>query len=160
MIASSLKCVSDFTADFFSSEKELFSWIFLLQKTSRRTKILISPVWNKILKNWDTLFEVVNIIGVQCIKNYIKFCFTTRSWSFWTEHRKGTAKVTSGIENFLYNIFTENICSARSRMQVVVFCKRCVDFVEQRLKFSHFKGSIIPKGILRRNIEHFLKKPI
>ena len=105
MIASSLKCVSDFTADFFSSEKELFSWIFLLQKTSRRTKILISPVWNKILKNWDTLFEVVNIIGVQCIKNYIKFCFTTRSWSFWTEHRKGTAKVTSGIENFLYILY-------------------------------------------------------
>ena len=42
-----------------------------------------------------------------------------------------------------YYIFTENICSACNPMQVVVFCKKCINFVKQRLKFSHFEGSII-----------------
>ena len=41
---------------FFSSEKELFSWTYLLRKTPRRTKILISPVWNKVLKIWGTFW--------------------------------------------------------------------------------------------------------
>ena len=31
----------------------LFSWTYLLKKTPWRTKILISSVWNKILKTWD-----------------------------------------------------------------------------------------------------------
>ena len=29
-------------------------------------------------------------------------------------------------------------------MQMVVFLQTCINFVEQRLKFSHFEGSIIP----------------
>ena len=40
-------------------------------------------------------------------------------------------------------MFTENICSARNPVQVVVFCKR-INYVEQRLKVSHFEGRIIP----------------
>ena len=47
MIASLLKCVSDL-------------------------KILIFPVWNKILKIWDTLFELI-LIEVECSKNYFNF---------------------------------------------------------------------------------------
>ena len=39
-----VKYVSDFPADVFSSEKELFSCAYLLKKIPRRTKILISPV--------------------------------------------------------------------------------------------------------------------
>ena len=35
-------------------------------------------------------------------------------------YRKGTIKPTPKIEK---NVFTENICSARSTMQVVAFCK-------------------------------------
>ena len=38
-------------------------------------------------------------------------------------------------------IFTNNICSAHNLMQVVDFSK--MYFLEQRLKFSHFEGSII-----------------
>ena len=49
--------------------------------------------------------------------------FTTRSWSFWKQHRKGTAKSTPKVEKYVYYIFTENICSACNPMQVVVFCK-------------------------------------
>ena len=43
---------------FFSSEEELFSWTYLLKKTLRRTKILISPVWNKVLKVWDDAAKI------------------------------------------------------------------------------------------------------
>ena len=58
-----------FTADgFFLSEKEIFNWTYLLKKTPQRTKILISPVWNKVLKIWGTLFELMNI-EVHCSKN-------------------------------------------------------------------------------------------
>ena len=56
-IASLLKCVKNFAIDSFFSEKDLFSWAYLLKKTPWRTKILISPVWNKILKIWNTLLS-------------------------------------------------------------------------------------------------------
>ena len=56
---------------FFSSEKQLYSWTCLVKKTPLRTKILISPVWNKIFKMWDILFELINI-EVQCSKNEFK----------------------------------------------------------------------------------------
>ena len=36
---------------------------------------------------------------------------------------KGTVKATPKIGKYVYYIFTENICSARNPMQVVVFCK-------------------------------------
>ena len=49
--------------------------------------------------------------------------FTTRNWSFWKQHRKGTTKDTSKIQKYVYYIFTENICSAGNPMQVVVSCK-------------------------------------
>ena len=49
--------------------------------------------------------------------------FTSKSWSFWKQHRKRTVKATSKIEEYVYYIFTENICSACYPMQVVVVCK-------------------------------------
>ena len=55
----------------FSSEKRLFSWAYLLKKTPQRTKILIYPVWNKILEIWDTLLKLINVEG-QCSKNCFK----------------------------------------------------------------------------------------
>ena len=48
------------------------------------------------------------------------------------------------IEKCVCYVFTENICSARNLMQVVGFLQTCINFVKQRLKFSHFEGSIIP----------------
>ena len=66
---------------FFSSEKELFSWTYLLKKTPRRTKILISPVWNKILKIWDTLFKFMQI-EVKCVKNYFKIFLPQEAGAF------------------------------------------------------------------------------
>ena len=48
------------------------------------------------------------------------------------------------LKNYVYYIFTENICSACSPVQVVVFWKKCNNIVERRFKVSHFEGSIIP----------------
>ena len=49
--------------------------------------------------------------------------FTTRSWSFWKKHRKGTAKATPKIEKYVFYVFTENFFSARNAIKVVFFCK-------------------------------------
>ena len=51
------------------------------------------------------------------------------------------------LNKYVYYIFTENICSACSLMQVVGFLQKCINFVEQRLKFSHFEAIIIPSTI-------------
>ena len=51
------------------------------------------------------------------------------------------------LKKYVYYIFTENICSACSLMQVVDFLQKCINFVEQRLKFSHFEVTIIHSTI-------------
>ena len=93
MAASFLKCVSGFTASvFYVSEKELLSWTYLLKKRSRRTKILISPVWNKILKIWDNFSELIQI-EAQCSKNDFTF-FCRKKLELLKKHRKRTAEAT------------------------------------------------------------------
>ena len=52
----------------FLSEKELFSWTYLLKNKPQRAKILIYPVWNNPWKIWDTIFELMQT-EVQCNKN-------------------------------------------------------------------------------------------
>ena len=123
LIASLLKCVSNITVDIFSSEKEPFSWIYLLKEAPRRTKNLIFLVWNMILKMWDKIFELIQI-EVQFTKNYFNFFFITRRWRFWKQHRKGSIKVTPKTEKNILNIsMTDHTCSACKPMQVAVFCK-------------------------------------
>ena len=57
---------------------------------------------------------------------------------------KESSKPRPKLRKYVYYIFPENICSARNPMQVVVFLETCINFVEQRLKFPYFEGSIIP----------------
>ena len=57
----------------------------------------------------------------------VQIFFTTRSCRSNIE--KEPKKPRPKLKNKYY-IFTENICSAYSPMQVVVFCKR-INFVEQ-----------------------------
>ena len=63
--------MSHISALFFSSEKELFSWTYLLKKDTTKDKIFLSPAWNMSLKIWRTPFELIKI-GVQGSKNYFK----------------------------------------------------------------------------------------
>ena len=125
------------------SERKLFSWTYLLKNKPRRTKILISPIWNKTLKVWDTLFELIQI-EAQCNKNYFKCFLITRSNKEKEQQRKGTAKATSKYEKYVYYIFTENVCATCSPIQVSVFLQKCIKFREKQLKFSDFEDNIIP----------------
>ena len=134
MVASLLKHVSDFTADGFASEKELLSWTYLLKKTPRRTKRLISPFWNSILKIWGTLFKLIQL-EIKCSKSYFKY--------FLEKHRKRTAEVTPKIEKKKLNIYREYLFCQQSNAGSS-FWQTAINFVEQRLKFSHFEGGIIP----------------
>ena len=104
-------------------------WCFFRQKRAfeliywkpRRTKTLISRVWNKILKIWDILFELINA-EVQSNKNYCN----AQNWKIC----------------ILY-IYWECLLCLQSNASGS-FLQTCITFVEQRLKFTHFEGSIIP----------------
>ena len=123
---------------FFWSGKELFSGTHLLKETPRRTKT-ISPVWKKILKIWGILFELIEM-EVQFSKNYWKGFLPQEARAFMNNIEKPRPK----LKKYMCCIFTDNICSVCTPMQVIFFCEKCINSVEQRLKFSHFKGSIIP----------------
>ena len=123
---------------FSSSEKELLSWTYLLKKTPRRTKILISPVWKKILKIWDTLFELIQI-EVQFSKNYFQTFLPQEAGAFANNIEKEPQKPRPKLKEYVYYIFTENICSACSLMQVVVFWKNVLIFWNNDLNFLTLK---------------------
>ena len=114
-------------------------------KTPRRSKILISPVWNKILKMWYRLFELIQI-EVQCSKNYFKIFLiflTQETGAFGNNIEKESQKSRPKLKKYVCYIVTENICSACNPMQMVVFLP-LFNFLEQRLKFFRFEGGIIP----------------
>ena len=70
--------------------------------------------------------------------------FTTESWSFWKEHRKGSAKATPEIEKvYILYIYREYLLRLHSNV-IDSFLQKFISFVEQRLKFPHFEGSTIP----------------
>ena len=95
--------------------------MYLLKKTLQRTKKIVSPVWNKILKIWDTYFELIQI-EVQCSKNYFSFFLPQEAWAFGN-NRKGTTKATPKIKKYVYCIYADNICSVFNPVQVAIFCK-------------------------------------
>ena len=90
--------------------------------TPRRIKILVSPVWNKILKIWDTLSELIQK-EVQCRENHFKKFLPQEAGAFGNNVEKEPQKPHPKSKKSVYYIFTENNCSARNPMQVVVFCK-------------------------------------
>ena len=127
---------------FFSLEKALLSWTQLLRKTPRRTKVLIFPGRTKILKIWDILFPLIQV-EVQCSKIISKFLYH-KKLELLEKHRKETAKATPKIEKiYILNIYREQLFCLQSNASGS-FLPTCINFVEQRLKFSHFVGSIIP----------------
>ena len=130
-------------ADIFSSEKELFSWTYLLKKTPLRTKILISPVWNKILRIWDIAFEFIQI-EVQCSKSYFKIFLPQEGGAFGNniekEPQKSRQKLKKICVLYIYREYFLYLQSNASGSFLQIF----INFVEQRLKFSYFEGRIIP----------------
>ena len=110
---------------FFQWKRNFFGWTYLLKKKPRRAKILISPVWNKILNIWDTLFEFIQT-EVQCSKNYFKKFLPQEAGAFGNNVEKEPQKPCPKLKRYVYYIFTENICSACNPMQVVIFLQKCI----------------------------------
>ena len=52
-------------------------------------------------------------------------------------------KPPTELKKYIYQMFTENICSACNKNANGSFLQTCIDFVEQGLKLSHFESSII-----------------
>ena len=103
---------------FLSQRNELFSWTHILKKTLRRTKMLLFPDWNKILKIWDTLFELIQI-EVQCIKNYFKFFYHKKLELLEKEPQKPRLK----LKKYLSNIYREYLLCSQSNASGS-FCRR------------------------------------
>ena len=127
---------------FFVRKKELFSSTYLLQKTPRRTKILISPAWNKILKIWDKRFELINI-ELECCKNYFKTFLQQEAGAFGNNIVKQPQKPRPKLKN-MYIIYLLRILLSLQANASSGFLLTCINFVELRHKFSHFEDSIIP----------------
>ena len=89
------------------------------------------------------LFDLVQ--RVQCCKNHFKFFLPQEAGAFGN-NSKGTAKTTSKIGKLcILYLYREYLLRLQSN--VIGSClQNCINFIEQRLKFSHFKGSIIPKS--------------
>ena len=83
-------------------------------------------------------------IEVQCSKNYFSFFLPQEAGAFGNNIEKEPQKRRPKLKKYVYYTFTKNISSACSPMRSSSFLQTCINFVEQRLKFSHFEGSIIP----------------
>ena len=71
----------------------------------------------------------------KCSKNYFEISLTQEAGASGNNIEKEPQKPHPKWKKYMYQIFTENICSARNPMQVVVFCK-CVLILYK--KDSHF----------------------
>ena len=107
---------------FLSQRNELFSWTHILKKTLRRTKMLLFPDWNKILKIWDKLFELIQI-EVQCSKSYFKMFLSQENAASEKNIEKESQKPRPKLQKYVNEILNDHICSVCNVMQVIAFCK-------------------------------------
>ena len=72
-----------------------------------------------------------------------KFFLPQEAGSFRNNIENKPQKPNPKLRKYACYIFTNNICCLQSYASGN-FLQKCIYFVEQRLKFSHFKGSIKP----------------
>ena len=93
---------------FVFSGKRAFQSNISTKKDTKKDKLLIYPVWNMILKIWDTLFELIQI-EVQCTKNYFKISLLQEAVASGNnikmELQKSHPKLKNIYIKFLYWIF-------------------------------------------------------
>ena len=121
-IAFLLKSVSDFTTD------ASFLWKYLLKNTLRRTKILVSPVWNQILKIWDTIFELIQI-EVQCSQNEFITFLPQDAWAFGNKIEKEMKKTTSKVKKKICILYIYREYSLYLQFNANdSFLQKCINF--------------------------------
>ena len=100
------------------------------KKTPRRTKILISPVWNNILKIWDTIFELIQI-EVQYSKNYFKSSLPQEAGAYGNNIEKEPQKSSPKLKFCILYIYREYLLCLQSNTNSN-FLQICINFVVQR----------------------------
>ena len=123
---------------FFSSEKEIFSWTYLLKKTPEEIKYwyLQIEIISKDLRH--TFWAHTNRITVQ--QNlFLKFFLPQEAGAFGNNIKKERQKPRPSLQKYVYKILTENICSACSPMQVAVYYKHVLILWNSDSDFLSFK---------------------
>ena len=83
-------------------------------------------------------------IEVQCCKNYYKIFLPQKVGAFGNNIKKELQKARPKLKKYIYIcIYREYLLCLQSNASGK-FLQKCISFVEQRFKFSDFKGSIIP----------------
>ena len=77
---------------------------------------------------------------MQCSKNYFKISLPQEAGAFGNKVEKEPQKL---IYLYILYIYSEYLLWLQS-IASSSFLQKCINFKEQRLKFSHFEGSIIP----------------
>ena len=102
---------------FFSLEKLLFIWKCWTEMTSLWTKVLISPVWNKIFKIWDAIFQVDANRCSKCYFIIFLWCKIGASEkNIDLEQEKTTPKISNNNKEIFLRIF--DLSRIQSKLQV------------------------------------------
>ena len=123
---------------FFSSEKEIFSWTYLLKKTPEEIKYwyLQFEIISKDLRH--TFWAHTNMITVQ--QNlFLNFFLPQEAGAFGNNIKKERQKPRPSLQKYVYKILTENICSTCSPMQVAVYYKHVLILWNSDSDFLSFK---------------------
>ena len=80
---------------------------------------------------------------VQCSKNYFIFLFP-KAGAFGNKKEKEVQKPRPKFKKYVNYIFTREYLLCLQSNASGSFLQTCINFVEQRLNFSHFEGSMIP----------------
>ena len=83
-------------------------------------------------------------IEVQCGKNYFKFFLSQEAGASGNNIEKVPQKPRPKLKKkCILNIYKEYLLCPQFNANAS-FLQTCINFAEQRLKFCHFEGSIIP----------------
>ena len=80
---------------------------------------------------------------VEFSKNYFKIFLPQEAGAFGNNIEKQPQMRGPKLEKYLLYIYREYLYCLKSNASGS-FLQKCINFVEQRLKFSNFEGSLIP----------------
>ena len=95
------------------------------------------------MKIWNILFELIQV-EVQCHKNYFKNFLPQEPGAFENKIEKELQKPLTELKKKMYIIYLRQYLLSQESNVRGNFLQKSINFVEQRPKFSHFEGSIIP----------------
>ena len=96
----------------------------IINDTTKDKNITVSSLWNRILKIWDTLFELIQI-ETQYNKNYLTF-FCKVKLELWKGVLTRTRKATPKINKNILKIIFRDIWSVNNPIQTTAVFKHVV----------------------------------